>query len=68
MTRLEDDPRLPRAVVDVAPEKRALMKCMGCRATFLRGEVAAPEKGTLVCPECGSGDVRDVPDIADRSG
>lgn len=60
MGRLDEDTRLPRAGTGVAPADRATMKCDDCRATFPRSEVSAPEKGTLVCPECNSPDVTDV--------
>ena len=65
MTRLDDDTRLPRAEASVAPEDRARMACRECGATFPRSDVSAPEKGSLVCPDCGSRDVGDIDADAD---
>jgi DNA-directed RNA polymerase subunit RPC12/RpoP len=53
---------LPRVRVDVNPETRATMECGECGSTFPRSEARIPAKGTLVCPDCSSRDVRDVTD------
>lgn len=57
-----EDCQLPRVHVDIEPEAKALMRCGECQATFFRSEARLPAKGTLVCPECNSREIRDVSD------
>lgn len=55
---MRDDHELPRESVRPDPETTdAAMRCRACGATFLRREAATPEKGQVVCPECGSADI-----------
>lgn len=56
----DDDCELPREGVVPDPETKARMRCGDCEMTFLRRHVESTQKGTPVCPRCGSRDIEDV--------